>query len=54
MLNSCGYKNVVLKDNFTSEGYTNFLQNEYENLGFIFTDNQLPDINGLKIVKITK
>ena len=44
----------MVRYNFTEEEFKIFLDKEYDDLYMIFTDNELPDINGIKIIQMTR
>ena len=50
MLNSLHFVNIEIKNNFTEINFLTYLQQQFDNLKVVFTDNQLPDIQGTQII----
>ena len=54
MLTQLQFSNIEIRQNFTEQSFKAYLQHEQDNLKFVFTDNQLPGIQGINIIEIFK
>lgn len=54
MLNTLHFSNIEIKNNLTELGFLEYLQKEFDNLKIVFTDNQLPDIQGTQVIQTFK